>query len=168
MLASNHDSPPYSGLARQTKTSAGSRSPRRHVGVWTNGGRFRPCMDHEKLCVLASIGAGDTGRKELLASDDGFREIARCLRKSADLHGFANPMNGLLTIHGKRCCSACATRTVSKTTQNRRSVMVCWVFESIARVQANHRQANRPDSKDVQRAQCHAQIRAGQGQNGPT
>jgi transposase-like protein len=52
-------------------------SARRFVYVWADGVYFRPRLDHERQCILVLIGADETGRKELLAIDDGFRESAQ-------------------------------------------------------------------------------------------
>jgi putative transposase len=49
-------------------------SARRFVYIWADGVYFRPRLDHERQCILVLIGADETGRKELLAIDDGFRE----------------------------------------------------------------------------------------------
>lgn len=52
-------------------------STRRFVYIWADGVYFRPRLDHERQCVLVLIGADETGHKELLAIDDGFRESAQ-------------------------------------------------------------------------------------------
>lgn len=52
-------------------------SARRYIYVWADGVYFRPRLDHERQCILVLMGADETGRKELLAIDDGFRESAQ-------------------------------------------------------------------------------------------
>lgn len=49
-------------------------SAKRYVYVWADGVYFAPRLEHERQCILVLIGADATGRKELLAIDDGFRE----------------------------------------------------------------------------------------------
>jgi putative transposase len=48
-------------------------SKRRYVYVWADGIYSKVRMD-DKLCLLVVIGADDTGRKEVLAVVDGYRE----------------------------------------------------------------------------------------------
>lgn len=48
-------------------------SKRRYVYIWADGIYSRVRMD-DKLCLLVVIGADDTGRKEVLAVVDGYRE----------------------------------------------------------------------------------------------
>ncbi len=52
-------------------------SARRFVCVWADGVCFRPRPDHDRQCILVLIGADETGRKELLAIGDSFRESAQ-------------------------------------------------------------------------------------------
>lgn len=52
-------------------------SARRYVYIWADGVYFRPRLEHERQCILVLMGADETGRKELLAIDDGFRESAQ-------------------------------------------------------------------------------------------
>lgn len=47
---------------------------RRYVYVWADGIYFSPRLEHERQCILVIIGADASGKKELLAIDDGFRE----------------------------------------------------------------------------------------------
>jgi putative transposase len=49
-------------------------STKRYVYVWADGVYFSPRLEHERQCVLVLIGADASGKKELLAIDDGFRE----------------------------------------------------------------------------------------------
>jgi putative transposase len=49
-------------------------SGRRYVYVWADGVYFAPRLEHDRQCILVLIGADASGRKELLAIDDGFRE----------------------------------------------------------------------------------------------
>jgi len=49
-------------------------SAKRYVYVWADGVYFTPRLDHERQCILVLIGADASGKKELLAIDDGFRE----------------------------------------------------------------------------------------------
>ena len=48
-------------------------SKRRYVYIWTDGVYSKVRMD-DKLCLLVVIGADNTGRKEVLAVVDGYRE----------------------------------------------------------------------------------------------
>lgn len=52
-------------------------SARRFVYIWADGVYFQPRLDHDRQCILVLIGADETGKKELLAIDDGFRESAQ-------------------------------------------------------------------------------------------
>ena len=52
-------------------------SARRYVYLWADGVYFTPRLEHERQCLLVLIGADASGRKELLAVEDGFRESAR-------------------------------------------------------------------------------------------
>ena len=56
-------------------------SARRHVYLWADGVYFTPRLEHERQCLLVLIGADGSGRKELLAIEDGFRESARSWRE---------------------------------------------------------------------------------------
>ncbi len=49
-------------------------STKRYVYVWADGVYFAPRLEHDRQCVLVLIGADASGKKELLAIDDGFRE----------------------------------------------------------------------------------------------
>ncbi len=49
-------------------------SAKRYVYVWADGVYFAPSLEHDRQCVLVLIGADASGKKELLAIDDGFRE----------------------------------------------------------------------------------------------
>jgi transposase-like protein len=55
-------------------------SARCYVYIWADGVYFTPRLEHERQCLLVLIGAGASGRKALLAVEDGFRESAesRC------------------------------------------------------------------------------------------
>ena len=52
-------------------------STRRYVYFWADGVYFSPRLEHEHRCLLVLIGADASGRKELLAVEDGFRESAQ-------------------------------------------------------------------------------------------
>jgi putative transposase len=52
-------------------------STRRYVYLWADGVYFMPRLEHERQCLLVLIGADASGRKELLAIEDGFRESAQ-------------------------------------------------------------------------------------------
>jgi putative transposase len=52
-------------------------STRRYVYFWADGVYFTPRLEHEHQCLLVLIGADASGRKELLAIEDGFRESAQ-------------------------------------------------------------------------------------------
>jgi len=56
-------------------------SARRYVYLWADGVYFTPRLDHERQCLLVLIGADASGRKELLAVEDGFRESAQSWRE---------------------------------------------------------------------------------------
>jgi putative transposase len=49
-------------------------SAKRYVYVWADGVYFAPRLEHDRQCILVLIGADASGKKELLAIDDGFRE----------------------------------------------------------------------------------------------
>ena len=50
---------------------------KRYVYFWADGIYFGARMEEEKQCILVIIGATDTGRKELIAITDGYRESER-------------------------------------------------------------------------------------------
>jgi putative transposase len=54
---------------------------RRYVYLWADGVYFTPRLDHERQCLLVLIGADASGRKELLAIEDGWRESAQSWRE---------------------------------------------------------------------------------------
>lgn len=56
-------------------------SARRYVYIWADGVYFTPRLEHERQCLLVMIGADASGRKELLAVEDGFRESAQSWRE---------------------------------------------------------------------------------------
>ena len=56
-------------------------SARRYVYIWADGVYFIPRLEHERQCMLVLIGADASGRKELLAIEDGFRESAQSWRE---------------------------------------------------------------------------------------
>jgi transposase-like protein len=56
-------------------------SARRYVYLWADGVYFTPRLEHERQCLLVLIGADASGRKELLAIEDGFRESAQSWRE---------------------------------------------------------------------------------------
>jgi putative transposase len=56
-------------------------SARRYVYLWADGVDFTPRLEHERQCLLVLIGAEASGRKELLAVEDGFRESAQSWRE---------------------------------------------------------------------------------------
>jgi transposase-like protein len=56
-------------------------SARRYVYLWADGVYFTPRLEHEPQCLLVLIGADASGRKELLAVEDGFRESAPSWRE---------------------------------------------------------------------------------------
>lgn len=49
-------------------------SMKRYVYVWADGIYFSPRLEHDRQCILVLMGADESGKKELLAIDDGFRE----------------------------------------------------------------------------------------------
>ena len=56
-------------------------STRRFVYLWADGVYFTPRLDHDRQCMLVLIGADASGRKELLAIEDGYRESAQSWRE---------------------------------------------------------------------------------------
>jgi transposase-like protein len=56
-------------------------STRRFVYLWADGVYFTPRLDHDRQCMLVLIGADASGRKELLAIEDGWRESAQSWRE---------------------------------------------------------------------------------------
>jgi putative transposase len=56
-------------------------SARRYVYLWADGVYFTPRLERERQCLLVLIGADATGRKELLAVEDGWRESAQSWRE---------------------------------------------------------------------------------------
>jgi transposase-like protein len=56
-------------------------SARRYVYLWADGVHFTPRLEHERQCLLVLIGADASGRKELLAVEDGFRESVQSWRE---------------------------------------------------------------------------------------
>jgi transposase-like protein len=56
-------------------------SARRYVYLWADGVYFTPRLEHERQCVLVLIGADASGRKELLAIEDGWRESTQSWRE---------------------------------------------------------------------------------------
>ena len=54
---------------------------KRYVYFWADGIYFGARMEEEKQCILVIIGATDTGRKELIAITDGYRESAQSWRE---------------------------------------------------------------------------------------
>jgi putative transposase len=56
-------------------------SVRRYVYLWADGVYFTPRLDHDRQCILVLIGADASGRKELLAIEDGYRESTQSWRE---------------------------------------------------------------------------------------
>ena len=56
-------------------------SARRYVYFWADGVYFTPRLEHERQCMLVLVGADASGRKELLAIKDGFRESGQSWRE---------------------------------------------------------------------------------------
>jgi putative transposase len=56
-------------------------SARRYVYIWADGVYLTPRLEHERQCLLVLIGADASGRKELLAVEDGFRESTQSWRE---------------------------------------------------------------------------------------
>ena len=54
---------------------------KRYVYFWADGIYFSARMEEEKQCILVIIGATQTGRKELIAITDGYRESAQSWRE---------------------------------------------------------------------------------------
>jgi len=72
-------------------------SIKRYVYVWADGVYFTPRLEHDRQCVLVLIGADASGKKELLAIDDGFARASRA---------------------GMSCWFVCVTRMVSSSTRS--------------------------------------------------
>jgi len=56
-------------------------SGKRYVYLWADGVYFNVRMDEDAQCVLVVIGATESGRKELLAIQDGYRESTQSWRE---------------------------------------------------------------------------------------
>jgi putative transposase len=54
--------------------SARSFEQKHYVYFWVDGIHFNVRLDEERSCILMVMGADETGRKELLAVSDGYRE----------------------------------------------------------------------------------------------
>lgn len=54
---------------------------KRYVYLWADGIYFHPRMDQDAQCVLVVIGATESGHKELIAIEDGYRESAQSWRE---------------------------------------------------------------------------------------
>jgi transposase-like protein len=63
-------------------------SARRYVYPWADGVYFTPRLEHERQCMLVLIGADASGRKELLAIEDG--EPLRVCRRLHHLQGWSH------------------------------------------------------------------------------
>ena len=122
-------------------------SARRYVYLWADGVYFTPRLEHERQCLLVLIGADASGRKELLAVEDGFRESAQSWRelllRLRDENGLALDPE-LATGDGALGFWQALHEVWPKTKQQR-----CWVH------------------KNCECAQQAASVPAGQGQAGP-
>ena len=69
-------------MAGGARTLAAARplGPRRYVDVWADGVYSTPRLEHERQGLVILIGADASGRKELLAVEDGWRELPLRLR----------------------------------------------------------------------------------------
>jgi putative transposase len=56
-------------------------SARRYVYLWAAGAYFTPRLEQDRQCMLVLIGADASGRKALLAIEDGWRESAQSWRE---------------------------------------------------------------------------------------
>ena len=56
-------------------------SRKRYVYVWADGIYCTARMEDSKLCLLVLIGCDETGKKELLAVEDGYRESTQSWRE---------------------------------------------------------------------------------------
>ena len=56
-------------------------SKKRYAYLWSDGIYCNARMEDAKLCLLVLIGADETGRKELLAVEDGYRESTQSWRE---------------------------------------------------------------------------------------
>ncbi len=48
-------------------------SAKRSVYFWADGVYFNPRLDHDKQCLLVTIGADDVGNKDIVGLSDGYR-----------------------------------------------------------------------------------------------
>jgi transposase-like protein len=120
-------------------------STRRYVDVWADGVDFTPRLDHDRQCILVLIGADASGRKELLTSEDGYRERAPT-PSGRSLGGRQSWREMLLKLRDENGLAAAPERAVGDgalgfwkalhevwpTTRQQR----CWVPPSSQRVKA--------------------------------
>ena len=103
-------------------------STRRYVYVWADGVYFAPRLEHDRQCILVLIGADASGKKELLALDDGFRESEQSwyelLVRLRDQNGLAIAPE--LAIGDGALGFWKAARKVWPTTKQQR----CWVHKT--------------------------------------
>ena len=79
---------------------------KRYVYFWVDGIYFGARMEEEKQCILVVIGATDTGRKELIAITDGYRESERswwCRKVGGKLENWRKLR---IVKHSERRCAA--------------------------------------------------------------
>ena len=104
-------------------------SARRYVYLWADGVHFTPRLDHERRCLLVLIGADASGRKELLAIEDGWRESAQSWRelllRPRDENGLAPDPELLATGDGALGFWQALHEVRPKTRQQR-----CWVHKT--------------------------------------
>jgi putative transposase len=128
-------------------------SARRYVYLWADGVYFTPRLEHDRQCILVLIGADASGRKELLAIEDGYRESAQSWRevllRLRDANGLA--LDPELATGDGALGFWQALHEVWPKTRQQRSTM-----------------ASSTGAQDCQRAERPAEVGARQSQAGPT
>jgi len=96
--------------------------------LWADGVYFTPRLEHERQCLLVLIGADASGRKELLAVEDGFRESAKAGANCCSATGRERPGARPRACHRRRSTRLLAGRCNEvwpKTKQQR-----CWLHKT--------------------------------------
>jgi putative transposase len=105
-------------------------STKRYLYVWADGVYFAPRLEHDRQCILVLIGADASGRKELLAIEDGFRESEQSwhelLVRLRDENGLA--IDPELATGDGALGFWQAARKVWPTTRQQR----CWVHKTVS------------------------------------
>jgi transposase-like protein len=90
-------------------------SAKRYVYVGADGVYFSPRLEHERQCILVIIGADASGKKELLAIDDGFRESEQIYHAESRA-GADEAFDRCLAKYGATYEKACACLAKDRTT----------------------------------------------------